>query len=234
MKSGQANDISYEVVRSQRATADIIIERDGSILVRAPDWADDGQLAEIVEAKHYWIYQSLAEWRDLNVTRILREFKNGEGFLYLGRSYRLLLVSDQEEPLLLKNGRFTLRRDLIERGEIEAAKTAFRDYYVARGIERLKKRVAYFAPKVGVEPSGVDVRELGHRWASCSPTGKLAFHWKCMMAPQTVIDYIVVHELCHFHQLDHTDAFWNEVDKVLPNYLERKEWLRKNGAGLDV
>jgi predicted metal-dependent hydrolase len=55
-----------------------------------------------------------------------------------------------------------------------------------------------------------------------------------MMAPPTIIDYIVVHELCHFHHLDHTDAFWNEVDKVLPNYQERKEWLRKNGAGFDV
>jgi predicted metal-dependent hydrolase len=78
------------------------------------------------------------------------------------------------------------------------------------------------------------VRELGHRWASCSPSGDLAFHWKCMMAPPTIIDYIVVHELCHLHHRDHTDAFWNEVDKVAPNYRERKEWLRKNGAGLEI
>lgn len=55
-----------------------------------------------------------------------------------------------------------------------------------------------------------------------------------MMAPQTIIDYIVVHELCHFYHLDHTDAFWNEVDKIMPVYGERKEWLRINGAGLDV
>lgn len=226
--------IPYEVVRSRRKTADIIIERDGSVLVRAPEWADHEQVENIVESKNYWIYQSLAEWRDLNATRVLREYKGGEGFLYLGRAHRLLLVANQREPLLLKNGRFLLRRDLVEQGEIEAAKTAFKDYYVARGLERIGERVGYFAPKAGVAPSGVDVRELGHRWASCSPTGKLAFHWKCMMAPQTIIDYIVVHELCHFHHRDHTDAFWNEVDKVMPDYRERKEWLRKNGAGLDV
>ena len=82
--------------------------------------------------------------------------------------------------------------------------------------------------------TSVDVRELGNRWASCSKTGALAFHWKCMMAPQTIIDYIIVHELCHFHHRDHTEAFWNEVDKAMPDYRERKEWLRKNGAGLDV
>jgi predicted metal-dependent hydrolase len=94
--------------------------------------------------------------------------------------------------------------------------------------------VDYFAPKAGVTPAAVDVRELGNRWASSSPSGALAFHWKCMMAPQTIIDYVVVHELCHFHHRDHTEAFWNEVDKLLPDYRERKEWLRKNGAGLDA
>lgn len=226
--------IAYEVVRSRRKTADIIIERDGSVLVRAPDWADDEQVENIVESKHYWIYQSLAEWRDLNATRVVREYKSGEGFLYLGRAYRLLLVADQHEPLLLKDGRFQLRRDLVEQGEIAAARTAFQEYYVAKGHERIGERVAYFAPKAGVVPSEVDVRELGLRWASCSPSGKLAFHWKCMMAPQTIIDYIVVHELCHLHHRDHTGAFWNEVDKLMPDYRERKEWLRKYGAGLDV
>lgn len=226
--------VAYDVIRSRRATADIIIERDGSVVVRAPEWADDDQIASIVESKHYWIYQGLAEWRDLNATRVLRQFKNGEGFLYLGRAYRLLLVSDQDEALQLRNGRFTLRRDLVEQGEIAAAKTAFREFYAARGFERLSRRVAYFSAKVGVEPAGIEVKELGLRWASCSPGGKLSFHWRCMMAPQTIIDYVVVHELCHVHHRDHTDAFWNEVDKVMPDFRERKEWLRVNGAGLDI
>jgi predicted metal-dependent hydrolase len=250
VKASHDSPIAYAVVRSSRATVDIIIERDGSLLVRAPEWADDAQVARIVASKHYWIYQALAEWRDLNATRVLREYKNGEGFLYLGRAYRLLLVSDQEAPLRLDNGRFRLRRDLVEQGEVAAARTAFRDFYTVKGRERLRTRVDYYAPKVGVAPTGVEVKELGHRWGACSTgdstggstrgstrgstAGKLSFHWKCMMAPQTIIDYIVVHELCHLHHRDHTDAFWNEVDKVLPDFRERKEWLRRNGAGLDV
>lgn len=227
-------DIFYEIIRSERATADIVIERDGRVLVRAPESIPHEQIEDIVEAKRYWIYKNLAEWRDLNATRVLREYRNGEGFLYLGRSYRLSLVANQIEPLLLKNGRFNLRRDVVDQGEIAAARSAFRDYYIARGQERISQRVAYYAPKVGVSPQAINVRENGYRWASCSPNGKLAFHWKCMMAPQTIIDYIVVHELCHLHHLDHTDAFWNEVDKVLPSYTERREWLSKNGAGLDI
>jgi hypothetical protein len=234
MIAKKKDDITYQVIRSRRATADIVIERDGSIVVRAPETIPDERIEDMVEAKRLWIYKNLAEWRDLNATRVLREYRNGEGFLYLGRSYRLLLAAVQTEPLLLKNGRFSLRRDLVDAGSIEAAQVAFRDYYIARGRERIIQRVNYYVPKVGVIPRDIAVRELGNHWASCSPNGNLAFHWKCMMAPQTIIDYIVVHELCHFHHHDHTDAFWNEVDKVIPNYAERKEWLRVHGAGLDI
>ncbi len=234
MKTITNEKIAYQIVRSRRSTADVVIERDGRVLVRAPQSLSDERIDAIVKAKRSWIYRSLAEWRDLNATRVLREYRNGEGFLYLGRSYRLLLVAGQDEPLLLKNGRFCLRRDLVDRGEIAAAQRAFQDYYTARGMDRITQRVNYYAPKVGVTSGGIDVRELGNRWASCSPKGNLAFHWKCLMAPQTIIDYIVVHELCHFHHFDHTDAFWNEVDKVLPNYLERKEWLRVHGASFDL
>jgi predicted metal-dependent hydrolase len=234
VKATQEDKILYEVIRSHRSTADIIIERDGTVIVRAPEWANDEQVATLVESKYYSICQGLAEWRDLNAARVLRDFKNGESFLYLGRTYRLLLVSDQNETLLLKNGRFTLCCDLTEHGGINAGRAAFRDFYITKGLARLRSRVDYFAPKVGVKPDGVEVKELGHRWASCSTSGNLSFHWKCTMAPQTIIDYIVVHELCHFHHRDHTKEFWNEVDKVMPNFRERKDWLRQNGAGLDI
>ncbi len=227
-------DISYELIRSPRRTADIVIEPDGRVIVRAPKTIPAERIEDIIESKRLWIYKNLAEWRDLNATRVIREYRNGEGFLYLGRSYRLLLVADQEEPLLLKAGRFCLRRDIVDKGEIPAAKAAFRNYFITRGFERITQRVAYFAPKVGITTDKLDVRELGHRWASCSPNGNLAFHWKCMMAPPRIIDYIIVHELCHFHHLDHSDAFWNEVDKIMPDFTDRKEWLRKNGAAMDL
>jgi predicted metal-dependent hydrolase len=234
MKALRDSDISYGIVRSRRATADIVVERDGHVIVRAPGELPDERIEHIVQSKRYWIYKTLAEWRDLNATRVLREYRNGEGFLYLGRSYRLSLVADQDVPLLLRNGRFCLRRDLMDRGKVAVAKAAFREYFIARGRERLVQRVRYYAPKVGVTPRDIDVRELGHRWATCSPKGNLVFHWKCMMAPPTIIDYIVVHELCHLHSLDHTEAFWNEVDKIMPDYRERKEWLKKNGAAMDL
>lgn len=115
MKS--ATKITYEVVRSGRNTADIVIKRDGRVLVGAPEDVASERIEDIVESKRYWIYKNLAEWRDLNATRVVREYRNGEGFLYLGRSYRLLLVARQEQPLFLKGGRFCLLRELVDRGE---------------------------------------------------------------------------------------------------------------------
>jgi predicted metal-dependent hydrolase len=110
----------------------------------------------------------------------------------------------------------------------------FEAFYKAKGLPRIQKRVTYFAAKVGVTAGDIQIKDLGYRWASCTKRGDLHFHWKCLMAPLTIIDYIIVHELCHLHHRDHSDAFWNEVDKVLPDYRERKEWLRIRGAELDL
>lgn len=85
---------------------------------------------------------------------------------------------------------------------------------------------------MGVHPKKVKVIDLKNRWASCSPGGNVNFHWKAMMAPPTVIDYVVVHELVHLVHRNHTAAFWGEVDKVLPDYRERRAYLRKHGAGM--
>ncbi|MEO8342251.1 MAG: SprT family zinc-dependent metalloprotease [Gallionella sp.] len=235
MSARRVRDIEYQLLRSgERRTADIIIERNGLISVRAPDHLTEDQADAVVESRRLWIYRNLAEWRDLNATRVVREWVNGEGFLYLGSSYRLHLVQEQDEPVKLKEGRFCLLRKIVERGREEAAKLVFEKFYAEKGLERFKKRVDYFAPKVGVEPSAIEVKEIGYRWASCASDGRLSFHWKCMMASPKVIDYIVVHELCHLRHRDHTAAFWNEVDKVMPDYAERKSWLRENGASFEL
>lgn len=230
----QVQDIHYQLLPgADRQTTDIVIERDGVVSVRPPLRMTPEQADETVFSKRMWIYRNLAEWRNLNAARIVREWVNGESFLYLGSSYRLSMVDEQDEPLKLKDGRFQLRRALIEQ-DGRLAQAAFEQFYKEKGLVRIQQRVSHFAPRVGVQPGEVHVKDLGYRWASCLPTGAMHFHWKCLMAPLTVIDYIVVHELCHMRHRDHSEAFWNEVDKVLPQYRERKEWLRERGANLDL
>lgn len=235
MNARRVRDIEYHLLPgSQRGTTDIVIERDGKVVVRPPAGFTPDQVDALVDSKRIWIYRNLAEWKDLNAAAVAREWVNGETFLYLGGAYRLALVSEQDKPLMLKDGRFCLSRELIERGSTAAAREAFEQFYTDKGQQRFAERVAFYAPRVGVIPAGIKVKDMGYRWASCGKSGVLNLHWKCMMAPPRIIDYIVVHELCHFHHRNHSDAFWNEVDKVLPDWRERKEWLRKRGASLDI
>lgn len=224
-------DIQYTLKRSNRKTASIYVERDGQVTVIVPKSLSESQIDKVLEEKRRWIYESLAEWHDLNSTRVERQFVNGEGFLYLGRSYRLKLVAKQAEPLLLKDGYFCLRADLRP---TEKAAAAFRDFYRDKGVVRINERVAYFQTRMGVAPKSVKILDLKNRWASWTPGGNLNFHWKCMMAPLTILDYIVVHELAHLIHPNHSAAFWNQVDKVLADYVDRKEWLRDHGAGMDL
>jgi predicted metal-dependent hydrolase len=235
MNARKVLDIEYQLMPgADRKTTDIVIERNGVIAVRPPSNYTPEQVDAVVKSKRMWIYRNLAEWRDLNSTAVVREWVNGETFLYLGRAYRLALITEQTEPLKLIEGRFCLKRLLVDTGGASAAKKAFEVYYAEKGLQRISERVKYYAPKIGVTASSINVKDMSFRWASCSKSGALNFHWKCMMAPPKIIDYIIVHELCHMHQRNHSDAFWNEVDKVMPDYRERKEWLRKNGAGLSL
>ncbi len=224
-------DIRYTLKRSDRKTASIYIERDGQVTLIAPASLSDQQIEKVLETKRRWIYKNLAEWHDLNATRIDRQFVNGEGFLYLGRSYRLKLVPEQAEPLILKDGYFCLRTELRP---ATTALAAFRDFYRDKGQVRINERVDYFKSRMDVEPKSVKILDLKHRWASWTPGGNLNFHWKCMMSPAKILDYIVVHELAHLICPNHSAMFWHEVDKLLPDYAERKEWLRVNGAGMDL
>ncbi len=222
-------DIDYNLRRSDRKTASIYIERDGRISVLAPRAWTDIQIERVLERKRPWIYRGLAEWEDLNTARVTREFVNGEGFLYFGSTYRLHLIEKQKDPIVFKNGYFQMRSDVAS-----SAYDAFKEFYREKGLTKIRARVRYYQAKMGVTPSAVKVLDLKNRWASCSPNGNLNFHWKCAMAPIKILDYIAVHELGHIKYKRHTEAFWNCVDKVMPDFRERKDWLRRNGAGMDL
>ncbi len=223
-------DIQYNLQRSDRKTASIYIERDGEVSLFVPRWLDDRQIEELIESKRQWIYTNLAEWEDLNATRVDRQFVNGEGFLYLGSSYRLKIVAEQDVPVKLHNGYFCLRASDDGVGDSEV----FKGFYRQKGRERLPERVSVYENSMGVSATSIRIQDLQNRWGSCTPQGGLCFHWKSMMAPLSVLDYIVVHELAHLKHANHSAEFWNEVDKTMPDYRERKEWLRINGAGMDL
>ena len=226
------DEIAFSVVRSRRRTADIVVERDGSVVIRAPETVSDAMIDEAVRTKASWIHRAIAEWEELNAARRRRHFLQGSSFPYLGRNYRLRLVDPAHAALSLRNGWFELSERVLSQTGESGARKAFRDFYNAHLEPILSERVARAAPKVDVCPGPVAVRELGYHWASCGPSGTLSFNWKLAMAPTTVIDYVVVHELCHLKELNHSPRFWRLVARACPDYAAQRRWLRLHGREL--
>lgn len=221
-------DIAYSLTQTDRKTISIYVEPDGRITVRAPRRLDLYKINNIIDMKRPWIYRGIAELKELNRTKANRSFVNGEGYLYLGKSYRLKIEKNLNQPLSLKQGFF-----MLDESQTQKAKQHFINFYKEKGRKHIAERVDYFKKKIGVEPKPTRIMELKKRWASRSRTG-LNFHWKIMLAPVSVIDYIVVHELAHLKREDHSLHFWEIVESVIPNYAEKKNWLRLNGANLDI
>lgn len=101
-----------------------------------------------------------------------------------------------------------------------------------RALETIPGRVAFFAPRVGVTYGNITIRNQRSRWGSCSGKGNLNFNCLLMLAPPEVLDYVVVHELCHRKQMNHSPEFWAEVERILPDYKSRRQWLKDQGNSL--
>lgn len=224
------DNVTLNIKKSRRKTLSIYIERDGSVTVLTPDSSSDTDIEEVIKKKEYQIYKLLSEWETTNISKVEREFVNGQSFMYLGKNYRLELIADgKTAPLLLKNGYFLLNKDKKNKAE-----QLFIDFYKEKGLPKIRERVEKYKNRLDVAPSQIRIMELKNRWASCSKKTNLNFHWKCIMAPLDVISYIVVHELVHLRINNHTKQFWNEVDKVIPVYQKHIEWLKNNGAAMDI
>lgn len=222
-------DLDIAIKRSRRKTVSIFIERDGSVSARVPEKLSDDEIKEVLKSKEYQIFKNLAEWEQLNEKRTNREYVNGQSFLYLGRNYRLNIGDEASSKLTLKNGYF-----LLHESQKDKAKELFIEFYKEKLNEKITPIIDRYKNQLGVSPNEVKIMELQNRWASCSNKGNVNFHWKCAMAPIDVLSYIVVHELAHLIHPNHTNAFWNEIDKVYPKYDSQVQWLKLNGAGMDL
>lgn len=224
------DDLAFEVRRSsRRKTLQVTVDRGGELVISAPEWCDETAMADFVREKKFWIYTKLAEKERLRQPRVEKEFANGEGFLYLGRSHRLLIVEDTEQdvPLKLERGRFRLRR-----ADLPKAREHFIRWYQDHGRAWIAKRIDVFAQRMGVAPAGIELRNLGYRWGSVGSGGRLNFHWVLMQLPAHLVEYVVVHELAHLKEKHHTPDFWLRVERVLADCESRRSELRGKGGAV--
>jgi predicted metal-dependent hydrolase len=223
MTTFAVDDLCFDLRRSRRrSTVQVTVDRFGELVLSAPERCDTEVLERFVRKKRFWIYTKLAVQRPAPVRK---EFVNGEGFPYLGRSYRLLLVDEQDVPLKLTNGRFQLDRRGLDR-----ARSHFVAWYTFRGREWLQQRVPRWVPRIGRAPRDVRVQDLGFRWGSCGSRGNVNLHWATILLPPPIVDYILVHELVHLHEPRHGPEFWRRLERVIPDYETKKRWLAENGG----
>lgn len=223
------DDLQLSVRRSaRRRTMQITVDRGGELILSAPPEVSEAALLEFVSEKRFWIYTKLAEKERLQRLVAQKEYVDGEGFLYLGRSHRLKLVDEQDSALKLTNGRFTLRRDAIPEG-----RQHFVRWYSERARAWLSGRVAEYQSRMDVAPAGVKVQDLGYRWGSCGKGNWLYFHWKTILLPARIAEYVVVHEVAHLHEPHHTPEFWRRVERAMPDFAQRKAWLAERGIDVE-
>lgn len=224
----EVDNLTFELRRSdRRQTVGITVDREGQLILTAPVDCPLVEIEKVARQKQFWIYTKLAEKELLFQPTRPKEFVSGAGFHYLGRSYRLRLTNGSADhpPLRLHQGRFMLRRDALDQ-----AQQYFIDWYIHHGQPWIERRVSLFSHRIGVEPASVEVRDLGYRWGSCGQENRLYFHWRAMCLPPRIIEYIVAHELVHLHEPHHNSAFWQRLERAMPDYKERKQWLAEHGG----
>lgn len=225
------NDLRFELRHSaRRRTLEITVDRGGELILSAPPDAAEERLRDFVRRKRMWVYRQLARKEVLTRPMPRKAFVDGEGFLYLGRSYRLRLVPDAQADaaVALKLGRLVMPRGLAEDGRAHLLR-----WYAVRALPWLRRRVRDYAARMEVDPAGVRVQDLGYRWGSCGKGGWLYFHWKTILLPARIAEYVVVHEMAHLHEPHHTPGFWRRVERAMPDYELRKIWLAEHGMDVE-
>jgi predicted metal-dependent hydrolase len=225
------NGLSIEVVRTKRRKTASIKVIDGSVQVIVPEQLSNGRIEELVRKRTPWIRRKLREQSQAVIPRP-KEYVSGENFTYLGRNYRLKLISEGQREVKLIRGYLELG---VSKGTKEKdIRTALVDWYEKHALGRLTEKTNRYAGIIGVSPNSVSVRDYKSRWGSCSSKGDISFNWRIIIAPHHIVDYVAVHELCHLKHANHSPAYWKSVKREIPDYETCRQWLKAHASELVV
>ena len=239
MTYGSTN-IEYSIKRShQRNSAEVALDPELGVVVTCPNDLEDGQIENLVIKKAPWILQKLKYTREGVVKPSVREYVSGETYHYLGRRYRLKVIEDESVSpyeVKLKEGRFWIRvPPFTEESPREVVvPSALRSWFSKRAKKKLRERAELYSSKIGVMPKDIIVKNQMKRWGSYTKTGVVNLNWRVIMAPMSIVDYVVVHELVHVTIDAHSNEFWKSLRAIIPDYERRKDWLRINGPTLII
>lgn len=223
----QLDDLQVPVeVGGTSRRAKLTIEADGSLRLRAAEDVATEDLQHFLASKREWVYRKLAEKEALRHEPVTKELVNGEGFSYLGRSYRLKIV-DTGGNVRLERGRLLLPQRLASAGD-----AALMAWYRRCGETWIGARAGAWAERLRVDDVRIEVRDLERKWGTASAGRQVRIHWATLQLPPVLVEYVLVHELAHLREPHHGPTFWELLARVMPDYEERKRDLARRGAAL--
>ena len=212
-----------QIIRSRRRTVGLQVTSDALLIVRAPQKMPVEKIREVARQKIPWILRKQRFAREHYLPAVPKTFSQGEKFLYLGEEYELFVIPGAYGPLVFNEKGFFLNE-----GCLPLARWLFRDWCREQAAEYLSARVRHYAGTIGARYSRIGISNARGRWGSCSSKGVLNFSWRLMMAPRDVVDYVVVHEVVHLEELNHSKRFWEKVKALAPHFLHAKRWLERH------
>jgi predicted metal-dependent hydrolase len=232
--------VPYRIDWSEgRETVSLSIDESLELTVTAPMTATSDEVEAVLDSRQEWILQKLYGLEEQEGPPYPKEYLSGEKLQYRGRKYPLEVVeADVPQPELSFDGQtFTLRTHRFDEGgddvSIRRKRQAVVDWYVSQAEEDLPARASRFESRLGLEDVTVEVGEIDGRWGEYD-NGTIRLNWRLIRAPVRIQDYVLVHELAHSVHDEHSDAFWNTVGALVPDYEDRREWLRVKGNTLVV
>ncbi|MEW8986124.1 MAG: SprT family zinc-dependent metalloprotease [Bacillus sp. (in: firmicutes)] len=210
------------------------IEFFGQIEVHEPKGTPEEKVMQIIEEKWEQIQQRIKEMKKRLAGQNEISYEQGERFLYLGRDFPILISEEQD----LKKDKVVFEDETlyvyVKQFEQERIQKALKRFYYQHCKRLVEKRIQHFQSHFKVKPRSFRISDSKTTWGTCDGLRQLTLNWKLAMAPLEVIDYVVVHEMCHMVHLNHDRSFWRLVGKIMPDYERNENWLALSQWRMDV
>ena len=215
------------ITRTKRKKTISILIKDGNVEVKAPFNLKQNEIDAFILKKEKWIKNKILLQKKIKQLP-KKKFINGEVFKFLGKDLMLKINISVAKKTYIKNDYICLDLKNNTKNNRDKIKKELELFYRSFSEKILKEKTLIESKKMNLKVEKIKVRSYKNRWGSCSSNGDISYNWKLIMAPEKIINYVIIHELCHLIHFNHSREYWEEVSKKLPNYRESKEWLKSN------
>lgn len=214
--------MEYKLIRSNRKTISIMINKDAQVVVKAPNRVSQKYIDDFVSSKQDWVHKNIKKMEAIAEQRQPKKYDGGEIFMLFGKEY-LMCISSVEKKIRIVDDRIYFPQAYLDNPKEHMIK-----WYKAIAKKYLVKRTEQIAAQLDLHPNKIKITSADKRWGSCSSKKNINFSYKLIMANEMAIDYVIIHELCHLLYMNHSRLYWSTVERIMPDYKHHKKYLKTN------